>query len=64
MDGTGVLGAEAGMDSCVFEREVIETHELELVDSKSKFPGEVHWLKILGRGVRDRDERHVCKELM
>ena len=64
VDGTGVLGAEAGMDFLVFKGEVVVTQESELVDSESEFPGEVHWSKILERGVGHGDERHVFRELM
>ena len=64
VDGTGVLGAEAGVDFCMFEWEVIEVEKLELVNCESEPPGEVCWLKILGGGVGHRDEGHVYRELM
>ena len=64
MDGTEVLSTKAGVDFCMLEWEVIVVQEPELVNHKSKPPEEVCWLKILGWGVRRRDERHVCSELM
>ena len=64
VDGTGVLGTEAGVGPCMFEWEVIEVEELELVNHESELPGKVCWLKILEGSVGHGDEGHVYRELM
>ena len=51
------------MDFCVFEWETIEAQESELMNGESESPREVCWSKVLGRGVRYGDERHVYREL-
>ena len=64
VDGTGVLGAEAGVDFCMLEWKVMEAQELELVNDKSELPGDVRGSKVLERSVRHGDEGHVSRELM
>ena len=64
VDGTQVLGAEARVDSCVFQQKVIVVQELELMDCESEFPREICGSEVLRGSVRHRDERHVCREFM
>lgn len=64
VDGAGVLGAEVGVKSCVFEWKIVVAQECELVDGESESPREVCRLKVLGRGVGHRGERHVSSEFM
>ena len=64
VDGATRSGAEAGMGSGMFQWEIVELEELELIYGESEDLGHILRSKELGRCVRRRDEGHVCRRLM
>ena len=59
VDGATRFGVEAVVGSSMFKREVVELQEFELIDCKSKSPGNVFELEELGRCIGYRGEQHV-----